>query len=206
MALTAGQGAGIIGAALNIGSSLYGNYQAARAAKKAKAITEQQIAANKNWYDRRYNEDYLQRADSQRALNYAKKQAADYTKRVRGSAAVTGASDESVALQKAAGTEMIGDVTSNIASQADAYKQGIENKYMAKDTALQQQLQNAEAARAQAITGAMSNVAGVGSAIIGGASAGLFDKYKAAKAGGVAPNLDLTGSDATKDIFTPVKR
>ena len=59
---------GLIGSAIGAAGSIFGGISASKAMKKIKSNVEAQRQKNQNWYDRRYNEDYTQRADAQRIL------------------------------------------------------------------------------------------------------------------------------------------
>ena len=56
--------ASIVGAALKVGSSVIGGINAAKARRRIREAIERQKTENENWYNRRYNEDSLQRADT----------------------------------------------------------------------------------------------------------------------------------------------
>lgn len=144
----------IIGSAISLGSSIYGSVQAARAAKKAKANVEQQKADNESWYNRRYNEDATQRADAQRVLTQTQNLLRRQNRAAAGAAAVAGGNSEAVAQQKALANEALADATSRIAAAGEARKDAIEEQYKATEQGLNNQLNNLELQRAQAISGA----------------------------------------------------
>lgn len=158
-----------IGAATQIAGSILGGRAAAKAAKQANKLVNQQMEDNQAWYDKRYNENFLQRSDAQQALNYAREQADKLYKRAEGSAVVSGATDESLALQKEAGNELLADTTSNIAAQADAYKQQVEGQYLSTKSALNQQKLDILQQKAQGIANAVGGV----SSAVGGIAGGL---------------------------------
>lgn len=129
----------IIGGALQVGGAIFGGVKAAKEAKKQAAILSQQKADNQAWYNKRYNEDATQRADSQRAIQMARDAMQQRYQQATASAAVTGATDESVAAQKAAANQTLANITSNIAAQGDAQKAAIEQQYMNTNTNLANQ-------------------------------------------------------------------
>lgn len=165
-----------IGAGLSVAGGIIGGRAAAKAAKAANKIVDQQMTDNQNWYDKRYNENFLQRSDAQQALNYAREQARDLYSRAEGSAAVTGATDESLALQKEAGNKMLADTTSNIAAQADTYKQGIENQYMSQKSARINKRIGILQQKAQGIASAVQGVSAAGGGMMSADFNGLFKK------------------------------
>ena len=58
----------VIGAAIGAASSIYGGWKASQAMKNIQDNIDKQQQENKDWFDRRYNEDATQRADAQRIL------------------------------------------------------------------------------------------------------------------------------------------
>ena len=84
------------------GASIFGGVNASQAIKGVKSNLEQQRRDNQNWYDRRYNEDATQRADAQRILTQTAELIKQRNKAAEGKAAVMGASEASVAAEKAA--------------------------------------------------------------------------------------------------------
>ena len=128
---------GLIGSAIGAAGSIFGGISVSKAMKKIKSNVEAQRQKNQNWYDRRYNEDYTQRADAQRILTQT---------------------DESVAATKEANSKALADATSQIAAQADARKDNIEATYMQNDNAFVEQLNQLEKDKAEAITGAVQRV------------------------------------------------
>lgn len=134
---------GAIGAGLGVASAIIGGSKASKAAKQANKLIEQQQKDNQAWFDRRYNEDYSQTAEAQNLMNYARQEAEKQYRRAEGAAAVTGATDESVARAKQSANEMLAQTASNIAAQGTARKDAIEQQYLnTKNSLTQQQVQN----------------------------------------------------------------
>ncbi|MBR5835225.1 MAG: hypothetical protein IKY66_03580 [Bacteroidales bacterium] len=155
----------IIGAGMQAAGSIFGGIQAAKTAKKIKENIETQKRENQNWYDRRYNEDATQRADAQRLLTMTEESIKKRNKAAAGSAAVMGGTAEAVAAEKAANNAALAEATSQIAAQADARKDSIEAAYQEKEAGFNQQLNQNEAQKAQAISSAVQGLATVGSNI-----------------------------------------
>jgi hypothetical protein len=109
-----------IGTALGVGgglaASLFGGLAASDAAKAAERRQREQEAREEAWYNRRYNEDYLDTAAGQNLVRRAKDYAQSQWKRAAGAAAVTGASDASAQMAKDQGNKMIGDTIADIAA------------------------------------------------------------------------------------------
>lgn len=150
---------GIAGTVAGIGGSIFGGISASKAMKKAKRNIEAQRKKNQDWYDQRYNEDATQRADAQRILTMTQEAIKGRNRAASGSAAVMGSTDESIAAAKGANNGVIADTMSQIAARADARKDNIEATYLANDNAFQEQLNDIEIGRANAISGAVQGVA-----------------------------------------------
>ena len=171
----------IVGGALSIGSSIFGNRAKRKAAKKRARLIAQQKKENQQWYDRRYNEDATQRADAQRSLELMRQAMDDRNKRAEGSAVVSGASDESLAMQKDSANKALGATIGNIVVQGEARTDDIEQQYLARKEALDagqlQTLRDTGRNTSDAITGAVSAAAGIANGLDGnGLFNGLFKK------------------------------
>lgn len=151
---------GLIGAALGAAGSIFGGISASKAMKRAKANVERQMRENQDWYDRRYNEDATQRADAQRILTMTEDSIKRRNRAAAGTAAVMGGTDESVAAEKAANAQTMADATSQIAANADARKDAIENQFMSRKEDLNNQLNQMEQGKAHAISQAVQGVTG----------------------------------------------
>ncbi len=153
----------IIGGALGVAGSIFGGISASRAMKKAKKNIEAQRRKNENWYNRRYNEDATQRADAQAILKRTEESIRDRNRASAGTAAVMGGTAEAAAADKAANNKALVDATTNIAVAADQRKDEIERQYQQNDQHYQEQLNNLEVQKAQAISQAVQGVAKAGS-------------------------------------------
>lgn len=157
----------LVGAGLSAVGSVFGGISASKAMKKVKKNLEAQKQANQDWYDRRYNEDATQRADAQRILTKTEEMIKNRNRQAAGAQAVMGGTEESVAAAKAANNQALADATSQIAVNADARKDQIEQTYQQKDAQLQDALNNMEINKAQAISNAVQGVAQAGAGIAG---------------------------------------
>ena len=158
----------IIGGAMKLGGSIFGGIKASREAKKQQKMLDAQKAENQAWYNRRYNEDGTQRADAQRLLTNTQDLLRRQTMAAQGANAVTGASTEAVAAQKAANNQALASATSTIAAASDARKDNIEQQYQAnvdainaKKMAASQQKQNAITQAVQGVAGAADSIGGI---------------------------------------------
>lgn len=163
-----GIGSGLLSGA----ASIFGGSAASKAAKKANRLLEQQQKDNQAWYDRRYNEDYTQTTEAQSLLDYARQQAEKQWKRAEGASAVSGATDESVALAKKNANDMLADVTSQIAAQSTGRKDAIEQQYLNTKSGLTQQQVGNLRQKAQNI----SSAAGQASSLLGNVGITALDK------------------------------
>lgn len=166
-----------IGAALKIGSSIYGGIQARKAADKQKALLEEQRAKNQNWYDRRYNEDATQRADTQRLLTQTQELLKNRARQSAAAAAVGGGGTaESIAAEKAANNETLANTISNVAANAEATKNNIEATYMQNENAFNAQKQAIEQQKANNIAQAVQMAGGAGDSAFGLAGTMIEDE------------------------------
>lgn len=154
----------LIGKAAQVGSSIYGAIKSSQAYNRAEAMIQNQRDENRQWYDQKMAEDYMQRSDVQNVLRKQRELLQEQYKRARATNIVAGGTDESLALQQQAANDAMGDTMANIAANAVDYKEGIEQQYRAQDAALNQQQIGVEQAKAKAIAEAAGQV---GSAVKG---------------------------------------
>lgn len=152
----------LVGAGLSAVGSIFGGISASKAMKKVKKNLQAQKQANQNWYDRRYNEDATQRADAQRILTMTEESIKNRNRQAAGVQAVMGGTEESVAAAKAANNQALADATSQIAANAEARKDQIEQTYQQKDAQINDALNNLETNKAQAISSAVQGMAQAG--------------------------------------------
>lgn len=157
----------LVGAGLSAVGSIFGGISASKAMKKVKKNLQQQKQANQDWYDRRYNEDATQRADAQRILTKTEESIRNRNRQAAGAQAVMGGTEESVAAAKAANNQALADATSQIAVNAEARKDQIEQTYQQRDAQIDDALNNLEINKAQAISSAVQGVTQAGAGIAG---------------------------------------
>lgn len=157
----------IIGAGIGALGSIFGGLSASSAMKQRRDGVLRLQQENKDWFDRRYNEDALQRADALALLERTKEAVRNRNQSAAGVQAVMGGTDESVAHEREAGNKAIADVTTNIAAEGARRKDQIEAQYRAQDAALQGQLNDIERDRANATSEAIKGVASAGANIAG---------------------------------------
>lgn len=160
----------IIGAAAQVGSSIYGAIKSSQANKRAEDLLRNQRDENRKWYETRMAEDYTRRADVQNILRKQRELFQDQYKRARATNVVAGGTDESLALQQAGANETMGETMADVAANAADYKDAVEQQFREKDDAYNQQQIAMEQNKAQQI----ANAAGqMGSAVSGLVSGGM---------------------------------
>lgn len=152
----------LIGAGLSVASSIIGGAASAKANREAEKEMQAQKARNDAWYNRRYNEDYLDTAAGQNIMREAKDFADRNWKKQQGAAAVGGGTDASVALAKEQGNRLVGDTLANVQAQdvrrkenVDNIHQNMENTYSQAQVNLAQQRANNIAQVASSASDAM---------------------------------------------------
>ena len=155
-----GLGLGAAGSAANFIS------QAKEARKRAEALDKRALE-NEKWYTRKYYENSTQSAAANDALKKMRNAMQERMNRASGAAAVSGASSESVAAEKAAANKTIGDTVSAIAARDDARKERVDDEYRREKRAIEnardnisiQKQQNTAAATSQALNTAGNIIA-----------------------------------------------
>lgn len=155
----------IIGAGMKVAGSIFGGVKASKAMKKQMQMLDQSAKDNQNWYDRRYNEDFTQRASAQQALNQMKQAMQERSLRSAGTNVVAGGTEESIAAEKEAQNKALAGVTGNIVTEGEAHKDAIEGQYMQKKDAINNARMELEAKKAANISNAVQNVADTASGI-----------------------------------------
>jgi hypothetical protein len=157
----------IIGAGIGALGSIFGGLSASNAMRQRRDGVLKLQQDNRDWYDRRYNEDALQRADAIALLERTKEAVRNRNQRAAGVQAVMGGTDESVAHEREAGNKAISDTATGIVADGARRKDQIEAQYRAQDASLQGQLNDIEQERAKATTEAIKGVASAGANIAG---------------------------------------
>ena len=152
-----------IGAVLSAIGSIFGGSAASKAMRNVKKNLNERIDSNRNWYDRRYNEDATQRADAQRILAKTEEIIKNRNRAAAGAAAVNGGTPEAAVAQMAMNNEALADTTSRIAAEGDRRKDTIESQYLGREDALQSELRDAERQKAANIAAATQGVIEAGS-------------------------------------------
>lgn len=150
----------ILGAAslaLGVGSSLFGANKAKKAAKRAQAENQYRTNAEKAWYDKNYNTDYLDTKAGSNLMRRAQEVQDEYIRKADGAAAVGGGTAASVAQAKESANKAMGDTIANVAAQDTARKQHVEDAHLANTQQLSRERQQIEQQKAQATSDAAQN-------------------------------------------------
>ena len=196
-----GLGLGAAGSAANFIS------QAKEARKRRRALDERE-RENEAWYKRKYNEVGTESASAQRSLTAMRDAQRERMNRASGAAAVSGASSESVAAEKAAANKAIGDTVSAIAARDDARKERVDDEYRrerraienARDNISLQKQQNTAAATSQALNTAGNIIA------LGGEMGGSGGNKSGQRQAPTATTSTKAGSTSLFDPDYDIKR
>ena len=194
-------GLGAAGSAANFIS------QAKEDRKRRRALDERE-RENEAWYRRKYNEVGTESASAQRALTAMRDAQRQRMNRASGAAAVSGASSESVAAEKAAANKAIGDTVSAIAARDDARKERVDDEYRrerraienARDNISLQKQQNTAAATSQALNLAGNIIA------LGGEMGGSGGKNDGMRQAPTATTSTKAGSTSLFDTDYDARR
>ena len=143
--------------ALGIGSSLFGANKAKKAARRAQAENQYRTNAEKAWYDKNYNTDYLDTKAGQNLMRRAQEVQDEYIRKADGAAAVGGGTAASVAQAKESANKAMGDTIANIAAQDTSRKQYVEDAHLANTQQLSRERQQIEQQKAQNTSDAAQN-------------------------------------------------
>lgn len=152
-----------IGAGLKVAGSIIGGAAMAQAARKQREIIDTQKKDNEAWYNRNYYEDSTQRSDAQRAMQMARDAMKSRYNQAQASGVVTGATDESIAAQKAATNQVVSSAASSIAATGDSRKDSIDQQYLNTKANLAQQEAETWKQQGAAIAQAAQGVGNTGS-------------------------------------------
>ncbi len=142
----------------SVASSLFGANKAKKAARKAQKENTYRSNAEKAWYDKEYNTDYLDTKAGQNLMRRAQEVQNEYIRKADGAAAVGGGTAASVAMAKEAANKTIGDTVANIAAQDTSRKQHVADTHLQNTQQLSRERQKIEQQKAQATSEAAQNM------------------------------------------------
>lgn len=142
----------------SVASSLFGANKAKKAARRAQAENRYRTNAEKAWYDKEYNTDYLDTKAGQNLMRRAQEVQNEYIRKADGAAAVGGGTAASVAMAKEAANKAMGDTIANVAAQDTARKQHVADVHLQNTQQLSRERQQIEQQKAQATSDAAQNM------------------------------------------------
>jgi uncharacterized protein YpmB len=164
----------IIAAIIGAGASIYGANKAGKnsadANAAAKSTMDEQLRRNEQWWQQKQNENALNTPEAQAALSKAREMAAEQMAAARGTQAVMGGTDASIAATQQSVNKMLGETIGGIASASTARKDAAEQTYINRNNELSRQLidyySGRAAQNAQAGSGALQSLGGIASSLI----------------------------------------
>lgn len=167
--------------AISAASAIYGGVKSHQAAKKAESQAAYRDSAEKAWYDKEYNTDYMDTKAGQNLLRRAQQIQDSYVRKADGAAAVGGGTASSVAQAKESANRAMGETIANMGATDTSRKQQVADKHQSNLNDLSMQHQQIEMQKAQNTTTAaqnMSNAMMVGASGIEDELGGLGLKKK----------------------------
>ena len=187
--------------ALGVGSSIFGANKAKKAARRAQAENQYRTNAEKAWYDKNYNTDYLDTKAGQNLMRRAQEVQDEYIRKADGAAAVGGGTAASVAQAKESANKAMGDTIANIAAQDTSRKQHVEDAHLANTQQLSRERQQIDQQKAQATSDAAQNASNAMFNFGVNQLGSQLEGAKAVKTNALGSNG--SGSDNTNVTHTP---
>jgi hypothetical protein len=195
----------IIGGALGLAGQAIGTVANARANKKSREELKSRETRERDWFNRVFNEDAMQRADAQALLSKTAEYMRNNNRAVSGRNAVMGGSEAALATAKAGNSGVVSDVASGIVQMSDQRRDAALEKH--KDAMNTFATENAaiEAQKAANIANATAGALTAGAQIASGIDGKIGDgggaAKKAAKANNGQTQTDV--SSPTQVAVTP---
>ena len=142
----------------SVASSLFGGASARKAAKKAQKEQTYRANAEKAWYEKNYNTDYLDTKAGQNLMRRAQDVQDEYVRKAEGAAAVGGGTAASVAQAKESANKAMGDTIANVAAQDTARKNQVSDQHQSNLMQQSQARENLENQRAANTSQAAQNM------------------------------------------------
>lgn len=141
-----------------VASSLFGGAKARREAKKAERERKYRAAAEKAWYDKEYNTDYIDTKAGQNLMRRAQEVQDSYIRKADGAAAVGGGTAAATAMAKEAANKTMGDTIANIGAKDTARKQQVADAHFQHQIGQSQDREQAAMQTAQNTSEAAQNM------------------------------------------------
>lgn len=161
----------LIQSGVGLGQSVYSGVKAGQDRKAADALQRKREAENENWYNNEYYTDYTKRADSQNLLKRLKETTDSNNKRNEMTAAITGATAESVQAGRDANNKVVSDTYGNLAAMGAKHKDNVMSTYLGRKDGLGKERYSALLQRAESDEKGMYNgLSQIGAGITGAAN------------------------------------
>lgn len=170
-------GFGIASGILGIAGGVLGTYAKKDAIERQQKGIKTMQGENTDWYNRRYNEDPTQRADTLRLLQMTEEAIKKRNQIAEGRRAVMGGTEESVAAEKEANSGITGNIVSNIAAANQARKDQIEQQYIKRKNELSDRYYGLEGDKPSEADYASSALAGLSKGLGSGGGEGLSSLF-----------------------------
>jgi hypothetical protein len=141
-----------------VASSIFGGAKARREAKKAERERKYRAAAEKAWYDKEYNTDYIDTKAGQNLMRRAQEVQDSYVRKADGAAAVGGGTAAATAMAKEAANKTMGDTIANIGAKDTARKQQVADAHFQHQIGQSQDREQAAMQTAQNTSDAAQNM------------------------------------------------
>lgn len=178
-----------ITAGIGAAGSLLGGIMSGVQNRKNRKLVDKQLQENENLYNRDYYQDILSRSDVSRVLGRARDQYERAGQQAARTAAVTGATPESVAAAKKANAEAYANAVSDVAAQSSVIKDNAQQRYLNTKNQLVGSLMNQNGNSAASWATAAANSANLLMGALGGVGSGGTKGKPSASPDGGAVNI-----------------
>lgn len=162
----------ILGAALQVGSSIIGGISAAKQRRKQREAIEKAGRENDAWYTREKYADPTMRASARYMLNKSFEAARDRVRAAKGRGAIMGNADAQIAAAQEANAQGAADAVGKVAAMNDARIDRIEDRYQANKQDLLNKQLSYDGQTANHIADAVKAAGGVAQAVFGNNAGG----------------------------------
>lgn len=151
----------IAGAVLGIAGNVAAGAAQSKEYKRLTEEAKQKRNKLKDWYNRKYNEDILNTATVQRLLTQAEDKIKNRNRAAQGAAAVMGGSNDALIAAQNANSEALANTATAIAAAAEERKERIENSYLNKIEAADEEISALKSQRTANIANAAKSLTGI---------------------------------------------
>lgn len=167
----------LIAGGIGLAGTLFGASKSAKENRRMQKDVERQRKENQDWFNSRYYQDPMERADAQAAITRTRELLARRARNAQGRQAVMGGTEQSADAERQAASKAIGDVNAQIAIEGENDKDRVLNQYQSRKQGYDNQLNQIRAQKVSNIATAAQGVAGAAAQI-----GNVFDLAAQAKA------------------------